>query len=691
MIKWKLALAELDFQLRHIDGISNVVADGASRLCTIGWDEPLDVVNNRWVRQITEVGRVTWTLRERPITGYGDEQILTHTVQAHTVSPVKTREYAHSKACTCIDVPSPTDSVDTLTEYQQTARFSGTCAGLLASIHEEVIEVDNSSPPNRVSYLDTSDEERDILYQFVTTYKNNEGIQLATAAECEQFLGAFYNEVVIEDEVRSLFAKFHNCIMGHGGVERTHLLVRSHFEAQKLRLSKYLLKQIEKLVALCALCQKMSKIKIPIMTRNFTLASYRPWDRVSVDTLHVHEDELGYKYVILIIDCFSRFCIAFIVKDTTAEVGAECLLFATSFVPTPKQILSDNGPEFANAIVRCLLALIGSEHLLIMPGSHEENSIVERGIRELLRHLTAIVNEKRIRHRWSTILPLANRIMNTQVHTATGVAPHQIVYGLSGNLESQLLFPIEKEFAQFDTDKAGQYMDHMLNMQSLVLEVARATQQSSDLYHLKTSEFNHRILTEFPINSYVLAHYGHDPHDRPPTKTHTTHQGPFLVVDVDTTKTRYTVKDLVYNKLIDLHVTWLRPFIYEEGRTNPIDVALADSNEQEIEEVTQHFGDTSTLQKSHLTFTVRYRGQMIADSKRLTWAQLRDTEALHKYLTQNNLRKYLNKRFTFPRGSPEWITERAEIQNLKRSADSQSKPVVKKRRRHNKPKRAAHK
>jgi len=228
-------------------------------------------------------------------------------------------------------------------------------------------------------------------------------------------------------------------------------------------------------------------------------------------------------------------------------------------------------------------------------------------------------------------------------------------------------------------------------MQSLVLEVARATQQSSDLYHLKTSEFNHRILTEFPINSYVLAHYGHDPHDRPPTKTHTTHQGPFLIVDVDTTKTRYTVKDLVYNKLIDLHVTWLRPFIYEEGRTNPIDVSLADSNEQEIEEVTQHFGDTSTLKKSHLTFTVRYRRQMIADSKRLTWAQLRDTEALHKYLTQNNLRKYLNKRFTFPRGSPEWITERAEIQNLKRSADLQSKPVVKKRRRHNKPKRAAHK
>jgi len=435
----------------------------------------------------------------------------------------------------------------------------------------------------------------------------------------------------------------------------------------------------------------MSKIKIPIMTRNFTLATYLPWDRVSVDTLHVHEDELGYKYAILIIDCFSRFCIAFKAKDANAETAAECLLFAMGFVPAPKQILSDGGPEFANAIVRCLLALTGSEHLMIMPGSHEENSIVERGIQELLRHLTAIVNEMRIRDRWSTILPLANRILNTQIHKATGVAPYQIVYGLSGNLDAQLLYPIEKEFAPFDIEKAGSYMDHMMNMQSLVLEVASTTQKSNDLYHLKRSEFNHRTLTEFPINSYVLANYGNDPNDRPPTKTHTANQGPFLVVDIDSTKTRYTVKDIVYNKLFDLHVTWLRPYLYEEGRTNPIDAALADSNEREIEEVTQHFGDTSSLKKSHLTFTVRYSGQMIADSKRLTWAQLRDTEALHKYLTQNNLRKYLNKRFTYPVGSPEWIAEKNEIQNLKRSSDAQIKEVTKKRRRRNKHKRAAHK
>ena len=676
VIKWKLALAELDFRLRHIDGASNVVADGASRLCTIGWDEPLDVVNDRWVRHLTGAGSVTWTLCEHPITGLAHESTPTRT--AHGASTARSRR-TQSEVCACISGPSSTISPDTSIANQQKARLSETCAGLLASIHDDMYEVDSNTPPKRVSYLDTSNEELEVLTQFVTTYKNTEGILPVEVTELEQFLGAFYQEVVIQDDVRSLFAKYHNCIIGHGGVERTYYNMRSYFEAQKLRLPKYLLKQVEKLVALCALCQKMSNIKIPIMTRNYTLATYLPWDRISVDTLHVHDDELGYKYVILVIDCFSRFCIAFKAKEANAETAAECLLFAMGFVPAPKQILSDGGPEFANAIVRCLLSLIGSEHLMIMPGSHEENSIVERGIKELLRHLTAIVNEKRIRNRWSTILPLANRILNTQIQNATGVAPYQIVYGRSGSLDERILYPIEKEFAPFDIDKAGTWMDYMINMQSLVLEVARTTQTSRDLYHLKQSEFDHRTFTEFPINSYVLATYGNDPMDRPPTKTHTANQGPFLVVDVDETKTRYTVKDLVFNKLIDLHVSWLRPFYYEEG-TDPADAAFEDSNAFEIEEVMQHFGDTSTMKKSHLTFTVKYRGKMFDESKRLTWAELRDTEALHNYLTKKNLRKYINQRFTYPRGSKEWLAERAANVTLKRPNDSEAKGHLKKKK-----------
>ncbi len=92
---------------------------------------------------------------------------------------------------------------------------------------------------------------------------------------------------------------------------------------------------------------------------------------------------------------------------------------------------------------------------MITPGSYEEDSIVERRIKELLRHLLAIVNEKRIRNRWRAILPLAKRILNTQIQNTTGVAPYQVVYGRSGSLDNRILYPIEKEFAPFDMDKAG--------------------------------------------------------------------------------------------------------------------------------------------------------------------------------------------------------------------------------------------
>jgi hypothetical protein len=87
------------------------------------------------------------------------------------------------------------------------------------------------------------------------------------------------------------------------------------------------------------------------------------------------------------------------------------------------------------------------------------------------------------------------------------------------------------------------------------------------------------------------------------------------------------------------------------------------------------------MRKSHLTFLVKYQGKMIDESKRLTYAELRDTEALHNYLTKNNLRKYINKRFTYERGSPECLAEQEANKDLKRSVDSQITKQAKKRSR----------
>ena len=160
-------------------------------------------------------------------------------------------EHLGGKSAECTLVPPPTISLITPLACQETRIATNSYIAsnsylttnnyyeLLASVHEKYEELDSKSPPNRESLYDTSQEELDVLNKFVTTYKNTNGILLATDAELEQFLGAFYNEVVIDDKVRELFAKYHNCINGHGGVERTFYLIRSYFKVQSIRIPSY--------------------------------------------------------------------------------------------------------------------------------------------------------------------------------------------------------------------------------------------------------------------------------------------------------------------------------------------------------------------------------------------------------------------------------------------------------------------
>ncbi len=58
-----------------------------------------------------------------------------------------------------------------------------------------------------------------------------------------------------------------------------------------------------------------------------------------------------------------------------------------------------------------------------------------------MRHLTAIIFDRRVSEVWSSeYLPLVQRIMNAKVHDTIGVSPAELVIGKAINLYSGLLF-----------------------------------------------------------------------------------------------------------------------------------------------------------------------------------------------------------------------------------------------------------
>ena len=97
----------------------------------------------------------------------------------------------------------------------------------------------------------------------------------------------------------------------------------------------------------------MLAIKYPIHIHPFTRAAYSPMNRRAIDTIGPHpEDMFGNKYIITIIDSFSRLVELSPAKDTTAIAAANAVIQWICRYGIPSQIVCDNGTQYANEIIK---------------------------------------------------------------------------------------------------------------------------------------------------------------------------------------------------------------------------------------------------------------------------------------------------------------------------------------------------
>lgn len=90
---------------------------------------------------------------------------------------------------------------------------------------------------------------------------------------------------------------------------------------------QYMRQHINKFIKQCPCCQKMSVLKIPIHTHPFTTAVYEPMERLNIDSMGPFDpDDDGNTYIIVIMDCFTRWMELYTAKDASAQSAAYALL-----------------------------------------------------------------------------------------------------------------------------------------------------------------------------------------------------------------------------------------------------------------------------------------------------------------------------------------------------------------------------
>jgi hypothetical protein len=360
-------------------------------------------------------------------------------------------------------------------------------------------------------------------------------------------------------------------------------------------------------------------------------------ERIYLDTIGpLIEDKRGNKHVIVIIDGFSRWVELYAVPDVTAELAAKvALLDWVGRFGTPDQLMTDGGGQFVNQLWEQLTLLMGSEKLESFPSSHEENSLVERANKEVIKHLRNILFDRQIQHTdWSTYLPIVQRIMNAHPLGTTGITPAELLFGNAVSLNDRIL-PVSKDEVTIPSATLSEVTDEMLATQAKLIAKHQNLLKKKDEHHIATPYDTKKHVDHFPVGSYVLVEYDSTLKGRgPPHKLMPFKRGPYRVVN--NVGTRYTLLDLLTNKHEDVLIHRLHPFHYDESNIDPKSVAARDTDEYTVEEILKHEGDPK--HKGTMKFLVHWKGyDDPTENTWESWKNLRLVDKLHDYLRSNKM------------------------------------------------------
>ena len=193
-------------------------------------------------------------------------------------------------------------------------------------------------------------------------------------------------------------------------------------------------------VRTCPECQLGKDYKVKHLPKG-NISSPGPWETVSIDIVGpLPVDGRSNRFIVTIMDVYSRYLIAVPVKNHRAATVSRCLYESVvAYFGAPRSILSDRGTEFTSIIWETLSQMLGAKIKLTAPYYPQGNAVIERSHRTLNNMLRTMLLEKE-RREWSSLVPSIMLYMNSMIQEKTGVSAGEILFGRNPNLPSDISF-----------------------------------------------------------------------------------------------------------------------------------------------------------------------------------------------------------------------------------------------------------
>ena len=139
-------------------------------------------------------------------------------------------------------------------------------------------------------------------------------------------------------------------------------------------------------------------------------------------------------------DHFSKYVVAYVVKDQTARTAAETLRNGYfGLFGAPLYLVSDQGKAFTGHLISNLCELYGVQKLRTSPYHAQTNGQLERMNQTIIRMIGKLEQDKKAP--WSEHLPEMLAAYNGTRSAVTGYSPYFLLFGRKSRMPVDCLFP----------------------------------------------------------------------------------------------------------------------------------------------------------------------------------------------------------------------------------------------------------
>ncbi|KAK3085543.1 hypothetical protein FSP39_005031 [Pinctada imbricata] len=330
-----------------------------------------------------------------------------------------------------------------------------------------------------------------------------------------------------------LFHNHESMMSGHLGANRTWKKTHAKLYWYEMR------KDIAIYVQKCDNCAVNKPLpKSPKSPLGSTLVS-APLDRLAIDIMGpLPRTKRGNRYILVIIDCFTKWVEIFPIMDQTAPTCADRLMDVICRFGCPLSIHSDQGRTFESDIFKELCAMLEIRKTRSSPRNPKCNGTVERFNKTLTTMIRAYIREEETE--WDLNLDCLAAAYRATPCASTGLSPNFLMLGREVCLPVDIIFGQPKSYEGNIITK-GSYLQELREKMNKAHAIARKHLQQSANYH-KCRYDQKASISPYNPGDYVL--YLHEERKEGEcSKLHPLYHGPFVVVQ--------RINDLVYRIQMD--------------------------------------------------------------------------------------------------------------------------------------------